>query len=476
MSTSYDAIVIGGGVNGLVAATYLARGGRKTLLLEARNMLGGACETIAFGEGFSTPVAHALHALDPCVVKELRLTKHGLKFAARDLPTIGLRSDGRHIVLSRDPHATARALAGHSPADAERWAPWEHRVLQTARDLRLEWWRRDGKGAFGNLRRLPAGPWLDAEFESEALKATLAFDVLEGGLSPLDAGSALQLHWRRSQEVSGRQAAMGFPQGGPAALAEALTEAARAAGVTLRTGTRVASLWLEADAIAGVTLSTGEIVAAPVVLSSLSRQQSLFAMAPTGAVGLGQSASSGETIGAAKLAFALAALPDFVQEHEGKARYIVAERVDSLTAAHATARAGRLPDELAMEVLFPSVLDQAFAPVGQHVMSVLVRPIPLLSGESWLPLRDMLQRNVLSALARFSPGLPNLVTAVHLVTPPDIAERFGTGGTFGMSRLTQNWETRIKTPIKGLYLCGAEAEPSPAISGRAGRIAAELAR
>jgi phytoene dehydrogenase-like protein len=484
---SYDAVVIGAGVSGLVAASYLAKAGKRVLVVEARNKLGGLCESAPLGEGFSVPVAaHTLCALDPRVVKELKLAKRGLKFAARDMALVGLRPGGRHLVIARDVHATVRAIAIHSKADAEAWPRFRHELFALARALRPLWW--DAAPAkplaladhemLERLRRVSAAAWLDSWFESDALKAVLAFDTTAGGLSPFEPGSALLLLWRAAQEMSGLQGAVAIPRGGPGALAASLAGAARAAGVEIQTGASAAKLLLLDGRAAGIVLASGETVAASTVLSSLSRRRTLCELAPTGAAGLETAAAlcaAKSESGQAKVVLALNALPEFngiAVPHD--ARFIVADKLESYAAANFAARTGRLPDELIIEFVVPSAADPALAPPGQHIVSALVRPIPSAVAAGWDAMKLQLAAKVVAALEPHLSGLARHVGAAQVLSPADIADRYGAGDeVFDDEHILSPWNSRMMTPISGLFLCGAE--PVGAISGRAGRLAAASA-
>ncbi|HEY5338054.1 MAG TPA: NAD(P)/FAD-dependent oxidoreductase [Rhizomicrobium sp.] len=478
-----DAIVVGGGVSGLVAAAYLARAGKKVLLLEARDKFGGLCESAPLGEGFSAPLAHLLYALDPRVVKELKLARRGLAFAARDMALVGLRSDGKHIVIQRDVHATAANIAVHSQRDASAWPRFRRELFDLALALRPLWWERNGEQPRDNvcrrlehLSRVGAAAWLDSWFETDALKATLCFDATEGGLSTLEPGSALALVWRAAQEMSGLQGAVAQAQG--SSLVNALVAAARAAGAELRTGARVVEVLSDGTSIAGIRLETGEIVSAPQVLCSLSRRRTLSDLVLPPAAGIAQGeilARSMAPTAQAKVVLAVRGFPAFGGIAVPRAaRFILADRLETYASAEMAARSGGLASELPMEIVLPSVNDATLAPAGQHIVSLLLRPVPRQPAEGWAKLKPVLAARAIQAFERLGSDLSGRIAAADVLTSDDFEKRCYEDPHTNVDRMLAKPESRIATPLSGLLLCGADAEPVPAVSGRAARIAASM--
>jgi phytoene dehydrogenase-like protein len=415
MSARADVIVIGGSIGGLVAAAYLRQAGLSVTLLEAQAELGGAARQ-----------AQLFHALDPRVVRELGLARRGLKLAARDLPLVGLRQDGRHLVLPRDPHAAARAIAAYSAADAQAYGHFHAELFALARALRPFWWEDAAmpppkdRHLLARLEATSAHAWLGAWFETEALKATLACDAP----FPDMPGSALALVWRAAQETSGLQGATALVQGGGAALAGHLVTD----GVELRTKARVARLLLADDEAAGVELDSGEQVFARRILSCLSRRETLLTLAPTASAGIAETLRLLRAAPAAQetaFVFTLNAAPDFPRPD---ARFVIGEGEPALEA-----------------VVTPS------SSPGQHLLTVTARGAPTDDA-------------VIARLERVAPRLGSRIVGTERRTRNML-----------VPRLMESAADRIATPIAGLTLCGRDAEPMDAISGRAGRLAAFIA-
>jgi len=480
---SYDAIVIGGGASGLVAATYLAKARKKVLLLEARDRFGGLCAPANIGDGFSASRgAQTLYALDPLVMRDLKLARKGLRFEGRELSLTGLRSDGKHIVIRRDAHDTVSSIAVHSQCDAETWPRFRKELFDLARALRPLWWESHGALPSGDanrkldrIARTSAAAWLDSWFESEALKATLCFDAIAGGVSVLAPGSALALVWRAAQEMSGLQGAVTIPQGGLIALIDALVSAAKEAGCELRTGARAESLVLDGDRVAGVRIQAEETCFAPIVLSAVPRPQMFSKLLPRGVFGIArQSAAMRQMplLGEARVLVTLRSAPSFGGVAvPGASRFVLAEKPEMHASAEMAARAGRLGDELPIAVVIPTLSDASLAPPGQHILSALVLPVPRYPVEGWPALKAGLAARIVGVMERLAPGLSRAISNIEILSPEDIDD----GYPVTVPHILSNTVQRVETPIAGLFLCGADAEPVPAISGRAARFAASLA-
>ena len=251
------------------------------------------------------------------------------------------------------------------------------------------------------------------------------------------------------------------------------------AGGEIRSNCAVAELIIEDNRITGARLRTGEDVMAPIVLSSLSRRATLMELAGGKGLGLAERRAYGRAspAAAAKIVLVLDKLPDaYGVAGVFKGRLILAERLENYVLAHADARAGRIPDELVMEVTFPTVADPTLAPLGGHVASLLIRPVPRDIAGGWEASKATFAAKALSRLNSRIPGLVKHVVAIDVLTPDVLSSRYGNEpDTLDVSRMFSDWPARVQTAIDGLYLCGSDTDVAPAVSGRPGRIAATLA-
>jgi phytoene dehydrogenase-like protein len=405
-------------------------------------------------------------------------------------------------VLPRSAYRARAAVAAQASADGAAYPKYRRAILLLGRALRPLWDANarvetdvsDGdhvSAAAGlcrlsrvqrrhleTLARTGAAAHLDRWFEGDALKAALAFDVCIHGVSPHEAGSALLLLWRAGQETAGLQGATAQVRGGPLTLAVALTSAAQEAGVVVRTGVDVARIAVENGRASGVTLSGGETVAATAVLSSLGRAATL-AFVPPDAIPLGDDVHGRAShVGCAKIVLGLngavpiAGLNAFAE----RGRLLVAERPETAAEAKGAALAGRIPDELVLEVTVPSVSDNSAAPIGHSAVSILVPFMPARIDEGWEAQRPKLMKRVIATLEAYAPGIGERIVESVVLTPDDLTARYGTacGTPPTVGRLLATYATRVRTPVRGVYLCGSAGEPVDVVSGTAGRAAASL--
>ncbi|MCE9523395.1 MAG: NAD(P)/FAD-dependent oxidoreductase [Alphaproteobacteria bacterium] len=512
--SEFDVIVIGGGVNGLICATLLAQAKRRVVVVEALDRLGGACTTIELVAGHRiSAFTHLLGPLDAGVMKALRLQRHGLHFTAKQMATIALSPDGRHIVLDGDLRHTAHTLSAHSPADGKAWAPFDSRLRKAVQQLE-RWVQSPPGGPFdqgnrGGLFAARAGAkaaptidaevaafldgsiadLLDSEFETPLLKAALAFDaVLGSALGPRAQGTAFLSVLRAALDGETAEGLV-HPQGGAGAFVAALAKAAEAAGVHTRLKSRVAHLLFDNDRLAGVELANGDALYAPSVVSSLDPKTTLLALGAERHLpfGLKRQLKGFRAEGCiTKVNLALSAMPNFkgLDRKALRERLIICPSIDYLDRAFAAYEQGSYAPDPAIEITIPSAHDPSLAAPGQHVLSayVLYTPYTLASG-SWDKAKPELIARVGATLRQYAPDLQDLILAADIFTPPDIEKLAGSaGGHWHGGDLTLDQLgplrpapglSRHETPVAGLYLCGAGTHPCGGVTGINGRNAAE---
>jgi phytoene dehydrogenase-like protein len=507
----YDTIIVGGGHNGLVCATFLARGGRRVLVLEAAEALGGAAVTREFAPGFRvSSCAHLLHLMPPALMRELGLEAQGLRIAAASLPTVALAPDAQHLRLGAGDLA---ALQRASAVDAAALREWQalmqrisralHPVLaQTPPRLGTDAWRdraallgigwrvrRLGKKDMRELLRIGGmcvHDLLEDRFRLPLLKGALALDAVLGtNLGPRSPGTVVSLLYRLAA-VQGAEA-LALPEGGLGAFSGALARAAVAAGAQLRTHAPVERILVREDRVAGVVLASGEQIAAATVVSSADPKTTFLKLLGAEHLDAGftrrvtQVRSRGLT---AKLHLALAHLPQFpgLSEQELRARLLVAPSSDYIERAYNHAKYEEFSERPMLEVTIPSLSDTTLAPQGQHVMSVIVQYAPYALKGGWAQSRQAFTDRIIDTLGAHAPQLRSSIRATELLTPEDIEREFRiTGGHWHHAELTldQFMMTRpvpgaaqYQTPVPGLYLCGAGCHPGGGVMGLAGRNAA----
>lgn len=498
--TRYDCIVVGGGHNGLVCAAYLARGGRSVLVLEAADRVGGAAVTREFAPGFRVSAcAHLLHLMPQELIQDLNLGAHGLQLAAERLPTTALSLDdgGPMLIDPENPAAVGR----RSSADAavlpvydallkrlaqalrpmfEMVPPrlgtdsWQDRMALLGLGLRL---RRLGRRDMRELLRIGGmcvQDLLDERFQTPLLKGALGFDaVLGSNFGPRSPGSVFTLLYRM---VSG--GTLATPGGGMGALTDALAKAAIDAGVVIKTHSPVRRILVHDDRAAGVVLESGESFAAANVISNADPKTTFLRLLGPEYLDTGfvrRIAHLRARGLAAKLHLALDRRPDFGGA-DLRGRMLIAPSLEYIEQAFNHSKYGEYSAAPMLEVTIPSVVDSSLAPPGKHVLSAIVQYVPHKAAA------DGFANRVIDLLDQHAPGLRDSVQAAELLTPTDIEREFRiTGGHWHHAELALDQflmvrpvpgAAQYRTPLEGLYLCGAGSHPGGGVMGIAGRNAA----
>ncbi len=504
MTDRFDAIVVGGGHNGLVCATLLAKAGKDVLLLEANDTVGGAAITRQFADGFSVSAcAHLLYQLQPEVRKDL-----GLKptLAARQMTTIALGEGGEHLRITTD------KLDGASDADARSYRAFSKRMTRYADLLRTyfnktpprlgtrdpaDLWmlgrlgfdiRRLGRSDMREFLRLIGMNIYDEvteRFNSPLLKGAISLDAVLGThLGPRSPNTILTYLYR----LAGDAGRVALPAGGMGGVSDELARLARSAGVTVRTGVPVERIVVDNGRVVGVETAGGERFDSLTVVSNADPKRTLLGL--VGArhfeAGFVHRVHHLRARGnAAKLHLALDGLPEIagLSAADLGERLLIAPSEDYVEQAFNPAKYGESSPEPVLEICFPSVNDASLAPGDKHVMSAVVQFAPYAREGGWSETaRGELEAAAIRVIERFAPGIAGQIVSSELLTPADIEREFHiTGGHWHHGELTLDQflfvrpvagAAQYRMPIDGLYLCGAGTHPGGGVSGAPGRNAA----
>ncbi len=514
----HDAIIIGGGHNGLVCAAYLARAGRKVLVLERRERVGGAATTEEVFPGFRFSVfSYVVSLLRPEIIRELDLPRHGLHILPLE-STITPLSNGDYLGQWNDHDQNRRELARHSLRDAEAYDEFGLMLHQMARAMKPllamappdptslapgnllgmarlgSYFRKLKKDHFHRLHKLltmSSADFLDEWFETEALKATKSASGIIGTLlGPRSPGTAYVLLHHYMGELDGVFRAWGFAKGGNGSVSAAIAGAARAAGAEVRCKAPVEKILLSNGRATGVVLEGGEEIKASIVVSGADPRRTFMQL-------VGEQHLPGEFVESirrfrfrgcsAKVNLALGEAPDFtcLPGHGAHLRgaISISPSVAYLERAYDDAKYGEISRRPYLDIVIPSLLDPEMAPPGKHVMSIFVQYAPYHVNGGWTDARrEALGDAVIDTLAEYAPNIRSAILHRQVVTPADIERIVGLseGNIFqGELTLQQMFFLRpvpawanYRTPLAGLYQCGAGTHPGGGVMGASGRNAA----
>lgn len=519
---SFDAVVVGGGHNGLVSAAYLGRAGLEVLVLERRHLLGGAAVTEEVWPGFKVSTASYVVSLFPQeIVRGLELVKHGYHVYPLDPAYFAPFEDGSGLLLWDDPHQAADEIRKINARDGDAYVEYSRNLSELAAMIRPLLFRtppdfgklspaniaelvRLGRFGFSNrkaasrlvdLMTMSCADYLEQHFHDERIKGALA----PGGVigmwgGPMSPGSAYVLLHHRMGEVEGVTGGWGFVRGGMGAISEAIAASARAAGVTIQTEAEVASIDVIGGRATGLTLADGTTIEAPLVLSGIHPRTTFLGL-------VGNAHLPDDFVAeierfrtrspSAKVNLALSGLPDLTAMPGTEAgpqhsEIMISPTLEYLEKAWDAVKYGRFSEHPMVDAVIPTTKDHSLAPEGKHIMTCFVQYAPYEPADGpWDDTqRAALGDRVIAALDRFAPGFSDLVMHRQVLTPFDLEQRFGLlGGNIfhGEMAADQLFSFRpatdasgYRTPIGGLYMCGSGAHPGGGVMGIPGLNASKV--
>ena len=532
----YDCVIIGGGHNGLICAAYLAKAGKKVCVLERRHVLGGASTTEELWPGYKvSTAAYVVSLLLPEIIRDLALKSHGLNILPRSPSSFTPLPDGRSLLMGPEPGLNEREIGKFSTRDAREFPKYEALLERVAavlepvlsqaapdplplpnswrkigvgkklRDAKKMWRLHQALAALGadlpeaiELLSGAARPILDRWFESDVLKATLATDAIIGAFTSISSpGSAYVLMHHVMGEAGGARGVWGYVQGGMGGLATAIERACLERGVEIRREVEVRQILTSGGKAVGVGLADGSQIEAEVVGSSVDAHLTFERMldpadlpdefrAAIGRIDYGSAS--------AKINVALAEPPQFTclpatgiaPHHHGTIH--ISPTMDYLERAYDDAKYGRPSRDPVLEITLPTSVDTTIAPPGKHIMSMFVQFAPYKLAEgNWDDVKETFADRCIEVLAEYAPNVPAAIEHRQILSPLDLERTYGlTGGNIMQGAMPLNqlffmrpipgWADH-RTPIRGLYLCGAASHPGGGVMGACGKnAAAEILR
>jgi phytoene dehydrogenase-like protein len=513
----YDAVVIGGGPNGLVAAAYLAKAGRSVLLLERREMVGGIAVTEEFFPGYKfSSLASGTGNLSPSVVADLNLARNGLEILPADPLIFSPLPDGKHITIWRDISRTAKEIAKFSAADADAYPRFVELMAELSgfvvglkditppdlpgaglRDI-LDL-RKIANPVRGQTRKkisellrvlaMPISDLLNEWFESDVVKGAIAVAAVNNSSwGPQEAGTAYSFLYNWSGSNNGLFRSSGQVKGGMGSLTQAIAKAATGFGVEILTNTEVAEITTQEGAVTGVLLANGDQIKAKAVVSATDMWTTFLKLLDPYYldqmfVKHVQNIKHRGTL--ARVHFALDTLPSFTALN-GDAQQLLSGHVQIaptmryLQDAFDPAKYGRYPEKPYLDIQVPSLTDPTLAPDGKHLMSVSVKYVPYhLKEGNWDELREELGQLAIQTISEYAPDFQEVVQQSRVITPLDMENVYGLpegNPTHGEMTLDQFlWMRPIpgygqyRGPLKGLYLCSSATHPGGGVTGINGK-------
>lgn len=516
----YDAIIVGAGHNGLVTAAYLAKAGRKVLVLERREVIGGACVTEELWPGFKVSTAAYVNSLlRPEIIRDLELKKHGFEMLPRSPSSFTPFPDGRYLMMGPDRDLTLREIAKFSARDAEAYPKYEETLTRIADFLepmleqtppdpfggmwdavrlgRIGWqFRKLGRGIAEEAVEILTGaatPILNRWFESEELKATIATDAVIGAFAPPShPGTAYVLFHHVMGECNGVRGVWGYVRGGMGMISESIARAAKAAGAEIRTNSPVARIITRDGRAAGVALADGTELYANVIASNADANVTFLKL-------LDPKELPAEFVAAVrridyasatvKINVALSEPPQFkalpgtgVGPHHHGTMHICPS-LEYIERAYDDAHYGKPAENPMLECTMATALDSTLAPEGRHILSMFIQYAPYhVQDTTWDVERDRFADRCFDLLNEYAPNFKSSVLHRQVLAPPDMERVYGlTGGNImqGAMSPANMFSFRpaagyadYRTPIRGLYLCGAAAHPGGGVMGACGLNAA----
>jgi phytoene dehydrogenase-like protein len=520
MGQQHDVIVIGGGHNGLVNAAYLAKAGKKVVVLERRHVLGGAAVTEEIVPGFLfSECSYVVSLLRPEIIRELDLPRHGLEILPLD-GTFSPMPSGDYLWRVNDHAKSIRDIRRHSRLDAEAYDEFSKMMTPMCRfvkpilsmippdpttlkpkDLsqlyfllnRFRELSSDERYTLVQLMTMSSADFLDQWFETDVLKATMSASGIIGTfLGIRSPGTAYVLLHHYMGEIDGAFRSWGFSRGGTGAISNAIAAAAREAGVEIRTKAPVGKILVKNGRVSGVALQNGEELSASVVSSSVDPHLTFEKFLEPSELpsdfleGVRRYKFRGSS---GKVNLALDALPNF-KCFPGSGAHLrgaisISPSMDYMERAYDDAKYGRYSRRPYIDMVIPSLTDPSVAPPGKHVLSCFVQYAPYKLAEgNWDEQKKAFGDNVINTIAEYAPNIKDIIIERQVLTPLDLEREFGLtqGNIFqGELSLEQLFFLRpvagwayYRTPIDNLYMCGSATHPGGGIMGANGRIASQV--